>query len=139
MFTDVLEHVVDDVRFLASYVTEAPENAKFVITVPAFMALWSGHDVFLKHFRRYRKIELEKVAKSSGLIILESRYLFVPLFPVAWLIRKLPRSKRSRSQLRSHGRFVNFTISQLLKMDGFLSKILPFGVSIIILGQKAPE
>ena len=55
LFTDVLEHVPDDVEMLKKYVGDAAPNSKFVITVPAFTTLWSGHDLYLKHYRRYRK------------------------------------------------------------------------------------
>lgn len=136
LFTDVLEHVANDTGMLESYVLDASRGSKFVITVPAFMSLWSGHDIFLKHFRRYRKSEIELVIKSSGLTILRCQYLYAPLFPIAWIMRKLPRSNRVSSQMKCHGLIINRLFLTILNLDFLFSKFLPFGVSIIVLAEK---
>jgi hypothetical protein len=57
----ILEHVEDDVGLLAGYVRNVPKGARFVISVPAFQFLWSGHHEFLEHKRRYRCHRLEKM------------------------------------------------------------------------------
>jgi hypothetical protein len=137
LFNDVLEHVPNDVEMLSEYVTSAPINSKFVITVPAFMSLWSGHDVFLKHFRRYKRPEINKVIQLSGLEVLESQYLYVPLFPLAWIVRKLPKSQGIKSQIKDNGKIINSVMLYFLKLDVLLSKISPFGISIIVLAKKA--
>jgi hypothetical protein len=136
LFTDVLEHVLNDVGMLGDYVRHAPSGSIFVITVPAFMSLWSGHDVYLKHFRRYRKNEIENVIELAGLKITQSRYLFTPLFPIAWLMRVFPTSKSEVSQMRDHGKLLNWVALQVLKLDQIMSKFLPFGVSVIVLAEK---
>jgi hypothetical protein len=137
LFNDVLEHVPNDVEMLSEYVTSAPVSSKFVITVPAFMSLWSGHDVFLKHFRRYKRQEINKVIQSSGLEVLKSQYLYAPLFPLAWFVRKLPKSQGVKSQMKDHGKTINNAMLYFLKLDLLLSKISPFGISIIVLAEKA--
>jgi len=53
LLMDVLEHVDDDTGLLREYVQNAAPGTRFLITVPAFMWMWSGHDVFLEHRRRY--------------------------------------------------------------------------------------
>ena len=136
LFTDVLEHVLDDVGMLGAYVRHAPSGSKFVITVPAFMSLWSGHDVYLKHFRRYRKNEIENVIELAGLKITQSRYLFTSLFPIAWLMRRFRASKSEVSQMKDHGKLLNWVALQVLKLDQVMSKFLPFGVSVIVLAEK---
>jgi SAM-dependent methyltransferase len=68
LLCDVIEHVPDDIalveplarRFLAT-------GGRLVVTVPAFQALFSAHDVALKHYRRYWLPELESVLRRSGL------------------------------------------------------------------------
>ena len=46
--------VEDDVGLMREYVDKvAPGTTRFIVTVLAFMWLWSGHDVFLEHVRRY--------------------------------------------------------------------------------------
>ena len=66
LLMDVLEHVDDDVGLLREYVTKVPRGAKFLISVPAFQFLWSGHDVFLEHKRRYRLNQMERVVRQAG-------------------------------------------------------------------------
>jgi hypothetical protein len=136
LLTDVLEHVPNDVELLSSYVDSAPVGALFVITVPAFMSLWSGHDVYLKHFTRYRKKTLSACAIEAGLIIESVKYLYVPLFPIAWFLRKLNSSKKEQSQMRDHGRFANEVASFVLKFDSILARFFPFGISIIMSARK---
>jgi hypothetical protein len=136
LFNDVLEHVPNDVEMLSEYVSSAPIGSKFLITVPAFMSLWSGHDVFLKHFRRYKRQEINKVIELSGLAVLKSQYLYAPLFPVAWIVRKLPKSQRVTSQMKDHGKTINTAMLLFLRLDQLFSKVMPFGISIIVLGEK---
>lgn len=100
LFIDVLEHVDDDHSVLASYISNAKPGAGVIITVPAFMSMWSAHDVFLEHRRRYRLADLEALARESGLHVLDARYLFGSIFPVAWLSRRCRRSQRPSSDLR---------------------------------------
>jgi hypothetical protein len=136
LFTDVLEHVLDDVKMLGEYVDLAPANSKFIITVPAFMSLWSGHDVFLKHFRRYRRKEISLVVEQTGLKVLKSEYLYTSLFPLAWIIRHLPNAQDNSSQLKNHGSLVNRIILWSLQLDFIFSRLSPFGISVIVLAEK---
>jgi SAM-dependent methyltransferase len=59
LMMDVLEHVDDDRGLVRHYAAQVPSGAHFLVTVPAFRFLWSGHDVFLEHKRRYRLGEIE--------------------------------------------------------------------------------
>ena len=136
LFTDVLEHVSNDVGLLKAYVDTAPSGALFVITVPAFMSLWSGHDVFLKHVTRYRKESLSDCVINAGLTVESMRYLYVPLFPLVWFIRKLNVSKKSKSQMRDHGRMLNAAANFILKFDSLLARFNLFGMSIILSARK---
>lgn len=87
LMMDVLEHVDDDVGLLREYSETMPKGAWVVLTVPAFQFLWSGHDVFLEHRRRYTRRQLENVAAKAGLTVVRSRYFFGLLFPVAAVLR----------------------------------------------------
>lgn len=87
LLMDVLEHVPDDVALLRSYTDAMPEGARVAITVPAFQWLWSGHDVFLGHYRRYTLRGLEALVRKAGLEPMRSSYFFGALFPAAALLR----------------------------------------------------
>ena len=140
LLTDVLEHISDDFEFLSEYVGIARPESTFIITVPAFMSLWSNHDVYLKHYRRYRKDDLIQVIDRSGLDVVEVKYLYSLLFPVAFLKRKYFRSNSVNSDLKKENRFVQQILNTLLFFDRFVSKFLPFGVSILAVGiKRAPN
>ncbi|MBN9536787.1 MAG: methyltransferase domain-containing protein, partial [Alphaproteobacteria bacterium] len=44
LMMDVLEHVDDDRSLVRHYAGKVPAGAHFLVTVPAFSFLWSGHD-----------------------------------------------------------------------------------------------
>src|SRR5690348_5165217 len=54
LLMDVLEHVDDDVELIRASMKGAAPGAFAVISVPAFPSLFSAHDRFLDHKRRYR-------------------------------------------------------------------------------------
>ncbi len=88
---DVLEHVEDEVAVLAGIQAKLSGDAHAFITVPAFMGLWSSHDVFLGHYRRYRGKQLRALLTECGYEIAASYYIFAGIFPVAWMVRRLKR------------------------------------------------
>ena len=63
---DVLEHVDNDAGLVRHYATKVPSGAHFLVTVPAFRFLWSGHDVFLEHKRRYTLAEIEQTMRMPA-------------------------------------------------------------------------
>lgn len=63
---DVMEHVEDDRSFLSAITKKLKSGGILLITVPAFQRLFSVHDEFLKHYRRYDIAMLnELVPKDS--------------------------------------------------------------------------
>lgn len=78
---DVLEHIKDDLSFLSNLVASEMVNKDtiFIITVPAFQTLFSSHDHFLKHYRRYNNFTMEKLTISAGLQTLDKGYFFFSL------------------------------------------------------------
>ncbi len=70
LLMDVLEHVDNDLELLREYVEKVPNGTRFLISVPAFNFLWSKHDDFLGHKRRYTLNTLSKVVSLAGLVTL---------------------------------------------------------------------
>jgi hypothetical protein len=134
LMTDVLEHIEDDQTFLVNVVDQAPSGSKFVITVPALMCLWSGHDVFLKHFRRYNLAELKILVERSGLKIDSARYIYSTIFLIAYLHRKIFGEETS-SQMKEVGWLSSKILTLILFPDRWLSKV-PFGVSLFLVAHK---
>jgi SAM-dependent methyltransferase len=122
LLMDVLEHVDDDVGLLKEYVKKVPHGSRFLISVPAFQFLWSGHDIFLDHKRRYTLHQLEDVVASAGLRVKHGSYYFGMVLPLATSIRLahkwLRNGERSaRSQLTRHHPFVNITLATLCQTE----------------------
>jgi len=77
---DVLEHVPNEKEFLDMALSKLKPNGYLVLTVPAMQFLFSSHDVFLKHYRRYEHSQLTKVLRASNLQIYKSHYFYASLF-----------------------------------------------------------
>lgn len=95
LLMDVLEHVDDDVALLRAYWEMAPAGAVFILTVPAFEFLWSGHDDFLEHRRRYTTASLGRTIRAAGAEPRALHYYFGAIFPLAALVRLLRRGRRA--------------------------------------------
>lgn len=122
LLMDVLEHVDDDVGLLRHYVEKVPHGAHFLISVPAFQFLWSDHDVFLEHKRRYRLADIERVAEQAGLEVLKGAYYFGGVFPIAATLRLFERLRgdavrQPRSQLKRHNGVVNAALQALSMVE----------------------
>jgi hypothetical protein len=113
LMIDVLEHVPDDLGLLRSYSDRAPSQALILVSVPAFQFLWSGHDAFLGHQRRYTLLEVENLVRRAGLQVVRGRYFFASLFPLIALLRLYHQRRLAagRAQpataLRRHSPLVN--------------------------------
>ncbi|MCD5989347.1 methyltransferase domain-containing protein [Pseudomonas sp. CDFA 553] len=141
LLMDVLEHVDDDIGLLKEYVDKVPLGSRFLMTVPAFQFLWSGHDDFLDHKRRYTLPQLESVAAAAGLKVSKGAYYFGGVFPIAALLRIIERLKRRKqhaaSQLAKHGPLVNGALKAICSAE------LPFmgvnrlaGLTVFCIAEK---
>lgn len=136
LLMDVLEHVDSDVALLRDYVAKVPKGTRFLITVPAFSFLWSEHDDYLEHKRRYTLRMLEDVTRACSLKIERSGYIFGSVFPIALLTRlignlqKKPTSE-PKSQLKVHHPLVNKVLASLCALEFPLIKYnRVFGLSV---------
>ena len=137
LFIDVLEHVSDDLALLTKYTRQASPGALVIVSVPAFMNLWSGHDVFLEHFRRYRRREVLALAESAGLDVHHSQYLFGTTFLPLWVLRKMPKSSLPASHMKAVPKPVNTALSTFFKIEHGL-RWNPILGSTFLLVAKVP-
>ena len=81
LLLDVIEHIENDALFLEKLTSLSyfSQNTLFVITVPAFPSLFSSHDRFLKHYRRYTNYGLKKILIDNGFKLEESGSFFFSL------------------------------------------------------------
>jgi SAM-dependent methyltransferase len=72
---NVLEHIQDDQTSLCRLAAKLATGGRLLIYVPAFQCLWTSLDEKLKHYRRYRRVGLERLARSAGLTVCKTRYV----------------------------------------------------------------
>lgn len=145
LMMDVLEHVDDDIGFLEGYTQSLARGGRVLITVPAFQFMWSGHDVFLEHRRRYSIQSIEAVIRSAGLTPVKSRYFFGSLFPIVAVLRMLRRvllergATVARSELKVYPQWANRLLIQIhdLERRGLFTFNRLFGLSVFCICRKA--
>ena len=72
---NVLEHIEDDQASLCRLAAKLARGGRLLIYVPAFQCLWTSLDERLKHYRRYRRAGMERLARSAGLGVCKTRYV----------------------------------------------------------------
>jgi SAM-dependent methyltransferase len=63
---DVIEHTPDDRATLRELRRVCKPGGFLLVTVPAYQALWSTHDVANHHYRRYSRATLHRAALEAG-------------------------------------------------------------------------
>lgn len=146
---DVIEHVEDDTLAVRELKRVCKPSGWVSVSVPAFMFLWSHHDVINHHFRRYTMPELQAVFEKdqNGKIAYTTYFnslLFLPIAAFRLASELIPKKWiRKGTGADNH----------VVKQDGFASRLLlqvfgiekpllnggisfPFGVSAMICWRK---
>jgi len=151
---DVLEHVEDLDKFLTGLSKKLTDKAVLFITVPAFMHLFSEHDVFLKHHRRYNKKSLSAVLADNGFRIERLFYFYSSLYILRLLQFIVTRliSKRMKNSDKMVGnlalwkkeenslltRFIRAILNLDFRANKTLGRFSLFGLSLFAKCDKGP-
>lgn len=138
---DVLEHIEDDIGALNALTAKLKPGGSLLITVPAFSFLWSNHDESHHHKRRYRLHELVEKMQHCNLQPKHASYFNTWLFPVIALVRILHKKlgfMQKSDDLSMPSPFFNKLLTEVMSSERHILKRgkLPFGVSIMAIGQK---
>jgi SAM-dependent methyltransferase len=90
---DVVEHTADDRVSMRELRRVLKAEGQLLITVPAIQAIWSSHDVFNNHYRRYDKRKMRALAGDVGLRIERMTYFNSLLFGPAAAVRIVQRMR----------------------------------------------
>jgi SAM-dependent methyltransferase len=147
---DVIEHVDADMAVLQEAYRVLKPGGHIVVTVPAFMWLWSNNDEINDHKRRYNAGELKSKLQQVGFEIKRVSYNNFFVFPMAAPLIILRRGHEP--ELASHhlqeeeyqvemepaSPVVNSILTVVGKIEAALIKLfsLPFGTSLIAVAQK---
>jgi ubiquinone/menaquinone biosynthesis C-methylase UbiE len=140
---DIIEHIDRDKDASQEILRVLKPGGKLIATVPAFMSLWSRHDVALQHQRRYTAPQFRDLLQRSGFRIDKISYTVSSIFPLVWLVRRVG-SLLDRSQNTPHADVVETPAllnSILLGLMNAETEIvrkssLPIGVTIVVVARK---
>jgi SAM-dependent methyltransferase len=149
---DVIEHNRDDLAILADGYRVLKPGGHMIITVPAFMWLWSHNDDLNAHVRRYTAGELKQKLGQAGFNIRRITYNNFFIFPMAASLLLLRRLSGAKPELASHhvnadeyqvemepaSPPVNTVLTKVGQVEAALIRHidLPVGTSLIAVGQK---
>ncbi|MGH6890388.1 MAG: class I SAM-dependent methyltransferase [Rhizomicrobium sp.] len=117
LLMDVLEHVDDDKALIRASLAGAAPGAHVLISVPAFQCLFSAHDRFLEHRRRYTAGLLDARVTSAGLEPISTRYFFATILPIVAAVRLFQRNGPPKSSLTVHPKLVNAALVLALRAE----------------------
>ncbi len=131
--------------------TAARAGGRLLVTVPAFMFLWSHNDVINMHQRRYTVPELKTKLAQHGFKVLRISYNNFFIFPLAAALILLRRGRAEPELASPHfdeeayqvemepaSPLVNGILTWVGKLEtALLRRIsLPFGTAIIAIAEK---
>ena len=144
---DVIEHTPDDRRTLGELRRVSKPGGWLLVTVPAYQALWSLHDVANHHYRRYGRRSLRRAAIEAGWEVCRMTSFNSILLPPAAAVRLLQRRRQADDgytpELKLGPAWLNSLLELPLRAEaGWLAagRRLGAGLSLLaILRNPAPD
>jgi hypothetical protein len=136
---DVLEHLPNPMVYLRRAEELLDPAGNLLITVPAFLCLWTTHDELNHHASRFTKKSLLELISRTGLKIHSLRYFFHWMFPVKLLIHYKEMYFRVDPSIPGVPPYhINALLYQLSILEQKLSSArgLPFGSSLLAVCTK---
>ena len=144
---DVIEHVENDQLAASELIRVCKKDGFVFITVPAFMSIWSQHDVINHHVKRYVISEIHALFSN----VLVRKYvsyfnfpLSIPIFIVRFFDRLIPGNIKRNKTNSDFDVVSNAWLNKLfykifISEKAFIKKKFhfPFGVSIMGIWQKS--
>lgn len=145
---DVIEHTPDDRAVLAELRRVTRPHGYLVVTVPAYRALWSAHDVANEHLRRYARAELRAAAGAAGWSVVRDTHFNALLLAPAALVRlTVGRPGRhadagARSDLARTPCVLDGMLERIASAEQRVLRhggTLPAGLSILAILRREPD
>ena len=137
---DVIEHIGNDIDSIRAIRSLLAPGGKCILTVPAYMFLWSSHDEMNQHKRRYTLSKLNEKLVQAGFTVEKISYYNTFLFPVVFLVRMLNNvlKRDGSSDMNMPGCVMNYVLKKIFGVEKYLLRYfnLPFGVSVLAVVRK---
>jgi SAM-dependent methyltransferase len=137
---DVIEHLDDDAA-LAEYRRVVRSGGLVLLTVPAYQWLWSDHDTWAAHRRRYSRRTLVAAVERAGLLTRRVTYFNSFLVPPAAVLRRTPARrlvKGEQDEVGASSPAVDRVMTGLAGLERRWARrrAVPFGLSIVCLAGR---
>jgi SAM-dependent methyltransferase len=137
---DVIEHTPDDRVTLSELRRVCKPGGYLLVTVPAYQALWSMHDVANHHYRRYSRSRLRAAADATGWRVVRmtsfNGLLLAPAAVVRLAERRRLREPDSdyKPELTLGPEWLNSLLEQPLRIEArwlAQGRTMPAGLSLL--------
>jgi SAM-dependent methyltransferase len=138
---DVIEHLDDDAA-LAEYHRVVRPGGLVLLTVPAYPWLWSHHDDWAAHLRRYTRPTLLDAVTRAGLRPVRTTYFNSFLVPPAAVMRRTPVRRLitvEQDEVGAASPLVDRVMTALASGErrwAARGRSVPFGLSIVTLAER---
>lgn len=141
LLLDVIEHLEDPVAFLTDLRTHFPSLHHLLFTVPARQELFSSHDRFNNHYRRYAPELLRQHTVLQGDRYLGWSYFFHMLYPAARLQLKFAGDRSVGFSVPAPGpsTWIHTLLGKIFLLDYTLLPKSWKGTSLIAAVQVGPD
>jgi ubiquinone/menaquinone biosynthesis C-methylase UbiE len=142
----VIEHVEEDQGMLSELYRVCRPGGYVLLLTSAYQFLWSYHDDFVHHKRRYLRSELLSKVEGAGFDVCKISYVNSILFPGIAGVRMLQRIGRFRPQRAEEVTDIfdvkgvlNRVLRSVLEAEAFLLQFVsfPFGVGLMCIARKS--
>jgi SAM-dependent methyltransferase len=143
---DVIEHIEDDVAVLRELLRVARPGGALLLTVPAYPALWSSHDVVNHHQRRYTRRTLLAAVNAAGWRPERTTHFNAFLLPPAAAYRVVERFRPKNGEVEdthldvtpgwANGALERVLLAEAALLRGGKRRI-PAGMSLMAIVRKA--
>lgn len=145
---EVLEHIQDDRQAVKEFHRVLKDGGICAITVPANPRLWDKNDEWAGHFRRYTRMQLQRLFEENGFEVMKCTYWGFPLIRLfhkfvylPMVDRKILKEKKNISREDSplfrllKNRRLHRIGSRIFLFDN-LFNFLPFGLGLLLVARK---
>lgn len=140
---DVIEHTDDDTQMLLNAYSFLSPGGLMLCSAPAYGFLWGPHDILNLHKRRYTINSLTDRVQKARFSIKKASYFNTLLLPPILLVKLFRKFKIGPEETVPDTKimtnnFINKLLTSVFATERFLLKKfnLPFGVSILVVGEK---